>query len=249
MGGIKEKINKWVIIKDGIVQEPAADTYEADPFPFRDCLFFELYDYDKGVIACRRNGKTVVVLERPYHLSFPCVFEDDGEVYMLPETVNNRQLELYKAKNFPYNWELVKVIKQGWFDDPIMHKTNEGFYIYTTEGENNLRVLHSTELLGEWQQVYSDSSKQYRSAGNIFKWQGRTIRPVQDCERQYGKGLIFYELEGFNHKELTRFYLPEPFTGCHTYNNGIIDGRLPYDQKMDSFKHNSNLRQIAYFTA
>lgn len=240
MGGIKK--NKWVIIKDGVVQEPAQDTYEADPFIFKDYLFFELYNYDKGVIACRKNGKTEIVLERPYHLSFPCVFEDNGEVYMLPETVNNRQLELYKAKNFPYDWELVKVIKQGWFDDPIMHKTNEGFYIFTTEGENNLRVFCSTELMGEWQQVYSDSSKQYRSAGNIFKRNGKNIRPVQDCEKGYGKGLIFYELDGFKHKEIYKFNLDNPFTGCHTYNEGIIDGRLPYGTKVDFIKYDTNLR-------
>ena len=245
MGTLKK--NKWVIIKNGVLQETKTDTYEADPFIFKDYLFFELYDYNKGVIACRKDDKTEIVLERPYHLSFPCVFEDKGEVYMLPETVNNRQLELYKAKNFPYNWELIKVIKQGWFDDPIIHKTNEGYSIFTTEGENNLRVLHSTELLGEWQQVYSDSSKQYRSAGNIFRRNGKSIRPVQDCEKGYGKGLIFYELNGFEHKELSRFYLPEPFTGCHTYNDGIIDGRLPYDTKMDTFEHNTNLRQLAYF--
>lgn len=163
---------------------------------------------------------------------------------MLPETVNNRQLELYKANNFPYDWELVKVIKEGWYDDPIMYKS-DAYYIYTTEGENNLKIFKATELLGDWQEVYSDSSKQYRSAGKIFERDGKIIRPCQDCERGYGGGLIFYELDGFRHNEIERFSLPEPFTGCHTYNEGLTDARFPYDTKIHKTIDARNLRRYA----
>jgi hypothetical protein len=242
MGSVKK--NRWVIISDGSIIHPEPDTYEADPFLLDGILFFELYDYDKGVIAIKEAGKTKVVLERPYHLSFPCVFKDNGEYYMLPETVNNRQLELYKAKNFPYDWELIKVIKEGWYDDPVMHIDN-GYHIFTTEGENNLRVFRSPTLLGDYEQVYSDNSKQYRSAGKLYKSDGRTIRPCQDCEQGYGAGLIFYELDGYNHKEISKFKPPEPFTGCHTYNEGIIDARFPYETTLDSLKDAGDLRPDA----
>lgn len=242
MGNVKK--NRWVIIKDGKIIPPIGETYEADPFYIDGILFFELYDYEKGVIAIRRDdGEPEVVLERPYHLSFPCVFKDNSEYYMLPETINNRQLELYKAKNFPYDWELVKVIKTGWFDDPVLYK--DGTYkIFTTEGENNLRVFEANELLGDWVQIYSDSSKQYRSAGAIFKRNGRTIRPCQDCENRYGGGLIFYELDGFQHRQIAKFSLPEPFTGCHTYNENIIDARFPYETPLDTLELPPNLRPL-----
>ncbi len=235
------KKNRWVLVQDGTIIEPQPDQYEADPFILDGIIFFELYDYNKGVIANKGEKGNEVVLERDYHLSFPCVFKDNGEYYMLPETVNNRQLELYKAKNFPYDWELVKVIKEGWYDDPIIYKS-DAYYIYTTEGENNLRIFKAEHLLGEWTQVYSDSSQQYRSAGKIFTRNGKTIRPCQDCERGYGNGLIFYELDGFRHKPLSKFELPEPFTGCHTYNEGIIDARFPYDTKIHSFKDAGGVR-------
>lgn len=237
------KKNRWVLVQDGRIIEPTRDTYEADPFILDGVIFFELYDYNKGVIAIKnKEGKNEVVLERPYHLSFPCVFEDNGEYYMLPETVNNRQLELYKAKNFPYNWELVKVIKEGWYDDPILYKDKNGYYIYTTEGENNLRIFRADELQGEWNQVYSDSSKQYRSAGKIFERDGKLIRPCQDCEKGYGGGIIFYELDGYNHKEISKFNLPEPFTGTHTYNEGLIDARFKYDTEIHSFEDARGIR-------
>lgn len=234
------KKNRWVIIKDGEIIEPVGDTYEADPFICDGIIFFELYDYDKGVIAIKnKEGKNEVVLERPYHLSFPCVFEDNGEYYMLPETVNNRQLELYKAKNFPYDWELIKVIKEGWYDDPILYKS-DAYYIYTTEGENNLRIFRSESLQGDWHLIYSDSSRQYRSAGKLFEDNGRLIRPCQDCEKSYGGGIILYELHGFQHKEIKRIELPEPFTGCHTYNEGLLDARFPYDTQIRSLKISRN---------
>lgn len=245
MGNVKK--NRWVIIKDGEVIEPPPEKYYADPFVLEDILFFEYYDYDKGVIAILKDGKPEVVLEKPYHLSFPCVFKDNGSYYMLPETVNNNQLELYKAKNFPYDWELVKVIAQGWYDDPIMY-VNSRYTIFTTEGANNLKVLQSDALTGEYSTIYTDASKQYRSAGQIFTHNGRTIRPVQNCEGSYGKGIIFYELEGFNHRELSRFNLDSPFTGCHTFNSGFIDARFPYETTLDSIKQNPDIRRPVPYT-
>lgn len=239
--------NRWVIYKEGEMLVPPEGHYMADPFELEGILFFEYYDYNKGVIAIWKDGKPEIVLERPYHMSFPCVFKDDDEYYMLPETVNNGQLELYKAKNFPYDWELIKIIKQGWYDDPVMYKNN-GYEIFTTQGANNLVVLRSDELLGEYTEHYTDSSKQYRSAGNIFKRDGKTIRPAQDCAGGYGKGIIFYELTGYNHRELSVFRLPEPFTGCHTFNNGIIDGRLPYEENLDSLKQIADIRRQIPFT-
>src|SRR3990167_8116592 len=70
------KKNKWFIaikerephfLKDGYVGpdgvkiiEPAEGTYHADPFLFRNLIFFELYDYEKGVIACMdKDGKNM----------------------------------------------------------------------------------------------------------------------------------------------------------------------------------------------
>lgn len=232
--------NRWFVIgKDKIIAPEGH--YYADPF-FLEYLFVEYYDYNKGVIAIIKDGKPEVVLERPYHLSFPCVFKDNGEYYMLPETVNNNQLELYKAKNFPYDWELVKVIAQGWYDDPVMY-INNGYHIFTTKGANNLVVLRSDSLASTFTEVHVDSSQQYRSAGAIFTKDNKTIRPCQLCEGGYGKGIIFYELQGYTHIPLFRFSLPAPFTGCHTYNQGYIDARLPYETNLDTIGEASDLRR------
>ena len=87
--------------------------FQADPFLFshggRTWMFFEDFPHAtrKGVIAvCEIDasghpGAPRVVLEEPFHLSYPFVFEHDGEIYMLPETAAAGCIRLYHADPFP----------------------------------------------------------------------------------------------------------------------------------------------------
>jgi len=88
----------------------------ADPFPVawngKTWLFFEDFDHriGKGRISAVAfgprgpEGDVFPVLEQPWHLSFPYVFEHEGELWMLPESSNNRTVSLYRAQNFPTRW-------------------------------------------------------------------------------------------------------------------------------------------------
>lgn len=49
-----------------------------------------------------------VALEEDFHLSFPMVFDWNGEVWMIPETGSDHSLRLYRCKTFPTQWELVQ---------------------------------------------------------------------------------------------------------------------------------------------
>lgn len=69
-------------------------------------LFYESKQWlSPGVLkmVCTKDLKNwsspVVVLEEPYHLSFPWVFEEDGHIYMLPETGATNTIRLYEARN------------------------------------------------------------------------------------------------------------------------------------------------------
>ena len=66
----------------------------ADPFVFsfenKTVLFFELFieEINKGVIGVSEYdgsgfSQPKIVIEEPYHLSFPCVFEMNDILYML----------------------------------------------------------------------------------------------------------------------------------------------------------------------
>ena len=58
----------------------------------------------------RRSRDIVVALQRPYHLSYPCVFRSGGEWYMTPETRARRRVELFKAEQFPDRWLFVRAL-------------------------------------------------------------------------------------------------------------------------------------------
>ena len=55
----------------------------------------------------------VPVIEEPYHLSYPFLFEFEGELYMIPEKARATRVDLYRCVAFPYQWELVKTLIEG----------------------------------------------------------------------------------------------------------------------------------------
>ena len=55
-----------------------------------------------------------MVLERPYHLSYPFVFRARGaDLDDAGELGANRSLELYRADPFPYRWMLDRIVLSG----------------------------------------------------------------------------------------------------------------------------------------
>ncbi|MCX8107954.1 MAG: hypothetical protein N3G20_04040, partial [Verrucomicrobiae bacterium] len=80
----------------------------ADPFLMRRddgwFLFFEMFDLQKGRgeigLAASPDGYNwrfvSTVLAEPFHLSYPFVFTDDNEYYMVPESRAVREVRLYR---------------------------------------------------------------------------------------------------------------------------------------------------------
>jgi hypothetical protein len=191
--------------------------YYADPFLLkrggRTFLFVEEYVHAerKGSIAMaevigdRLASTPVPVLSRPYHLSYPHVFEADGEILMIPETGGNRTLELYRATEFPLKWELVKVLmKDGVYSDatPLFHQGRWWLFVTVdvmgNATQDELSIFHSDAITGPWMPhaanpVKSDS-RSSRSGGRIIKYGDRLFRPAQDCDRHYGAGLVWFEI-------------------------------------------------------
>src|ERR1700690_3589652 len=137
---------------------PSKDRYWADPFIIRkenhDYIFIEekIYATGRGRIAClmldeEGNLKShQVVLERPYHLSYPFIFEHRGETYMLPETAQNRTLEIYRCVRFPDQWEFAKVLMTDIYavDATLLEYENKWWLFANVKGEggSSLDALH-----------------------------------------------------------------------------------------------------------
>lgn len=247
----KEKINKWfVALKrrgpdvfdlSGLhAIEPPQDHYVADPFLIKrnglNYLFYELYDYDKGRIAFSVINEDLsltdaeVVLDESTHMSFPALFEENGEIYMTPETCMAGELRIYRAVDFPRKWEIFKVVAQSRFDDPILYKVGKEYYINATEGANALRILRANDLRGEWISTYRDDILHSRAAGQVFEHEGVLVRPTQNCLQRYGHSMVI-KVVGTN--QIIRTIAPDWFpelTGTHTFNFNkdyvVVDGRV-----------------------
>jgi hypothetical protein len=195
---------------------PTADGSQmADPFLVEDqgrtFLYFEQIPAGtkKGRLACLEilDGgsftEPVVILDRPDHISYPCVFRDRGEYYMIPETGASGRVDLFRATRFPYEFELAHtyVTGVGLSDTTPVQVQVEGiWYFFTTTEDPFMQTLlfWSDRLDGEWklhpQSPVSCSAAHSRSAGAIAMNQGRLLRPTQDCSVRYGYAMAINEI-------------------------------------------------------
>lgn len=183
----------------------------ADPHLFTSeghtYVFAELYDriLRRGVIGCceitANDGYTPwkIVLKMPWHLSYPHVFEKDGEIYMIPESYVRNEIALYKATKFPEKWEKVRTLKENYVAVDSTLFTYEGkTWLQTLQFEKNHELLNLFMIEGDkladnsFPIAIDDANK--RPAGKLFWHNGKFYRPAQDCTDSYGCALNFYEV-------------------------------------------------------
>lgn len=190
----------------------------ADPFGlWRDGrlhLFAEAYDYRtrRGVIdhltldgELQLTGRRTVLAE-PWHLSYPFVFEAEGETWMLPEAHRSGTLTLYRAAGFPERWE-----PAGRFalDTPAIDATpfrHDGLWwlAYSPDGgqaekQGRLHLAFAERLTGPWtphpgNPVRMDRTSS-RPGGTPLTVGGALHLPVQDCSRTYGGAIRLLRID------------------------------------------------------
>ncbi len=187
----------------------------ADPFPFehndRFFIFVELYKRFRGLgsIACfelDKNGIVVgfnEVLAEPFHLSYPNVFMVNGTIYMIPESEKANQIRLYRAKQFPYDWELDHVLASGRrFVDSSILFDDEGApnYLFSQDFETKELLVYKFDVSSMEIRPCESNSKlnQERCGGNCLSLNGKSIRVLQDCSRMYGEKILFSRLDDIN---------------------------------------------------
>ncbi len=239
---------------------PPKDRYWGDPFVIQrgDCYYVfieeKLYGTGLGRIACltldaQGNLKAQqVVLERPYHLSYPFVFEHGGELYMMPESAANRTVELYRCSDFPGRWEFVKNLLSDVYAVDATLLEHEGIYwlftnIKAPRGSSldALYLYYASDLFAdEWhahaRNPVVQDIRTARPGGRIFMHEGKLIRPSQDCSRRYGYALKFNRIKSYSEtayaEETETSFTPShsKYLATHTFNQAggltVIDAVL-----------------------
>jgi hypothetical protein len=216
-----EKINRFYHLS------PAKNSFYADPFVIEkdniNYIFFEEFRLDKNkahislieVGTDKEVSPPRIVLDKTYHLSYPFVFNHDGEYYMIPETASNKTVELYKASNFPGKWEFVmNIMENQYLIDVTLHFENGFWWMFANSfnhpfqsTNDQLFLFYSKELLSvNWKphplNPVATHIDNCRPAGRLFKQNGKLYRPSQNnASKQYGHGLKINEVIVMNEKD------------------------------------------------
>jgi hypothetical protein len=232
---------------------PPPDRLWADPFVVADgdrgWIFIEelVYAEDRGVLAVlevRSDGTWSPpkrILERPYHLSYPCIIRWNGGLYMLPETHENRALELYRCVEFPYRWEPDTVLMRdvAAVDATLFEHEGRWWMYYATDsgdaaGFDRLWLFHAATPRGPWTphrwNPLECNVAGGRPAGRPFVRDGKLLRAGQDGAPWYGHAMRLREIvkltpEEWEEREVSTI-LPDwapGIIGTHTLN---VDGEV-----------------------
>lgn len=202
--------------------EPPDDRFVADPFVIERngvFVFVEEFNYEagKGVISVleyRSDGSfspLEKVIEEPFHLSYPFVFEHDGQILMVPEAAESNEVILYECVEFPRKWRRRCTLIEGFAGiDSTLLQMDERWWLFTSDAsfenyDNNLHLFTAYHLEGPYRPHPTNPVKcgiaSSRMAGRIFSDGTRLIRPAQNCSRRYGGSIVFNEIEILNERE------------------------------------------------
>lgn len=193
---------------------PPKDRFWADPFVLRrdgkNFVFFEelLYAEGSGHISVleidqngQRGGPTTVIKEA-HHLSYPFLFNHDGELYMLAEAFEKSVVPLYRCEQFPNKWVFERNLLEDLpAVDPTLLHHNGCWYLFVNVAENPgssewdelFLFISDDPITGAWRPhpqnpVVSDV-RLARPGGRVLEINGELCRPSQDCSHHYGYGL------------------------------------------------------------
>lgn len=244
-------------LKDFTWLQSPRGVFWADPCLFshggETWMFFEqsAHEGQHGQILCARvmpdgtlDGLRVA-LSRPYHLSYPQVFEADGAIFMVPESRRAERVELYRCVSFPDVWELECPLLDVRAVDPTLLHWNSRWWMFLSSvavsKQSPITWLFSApQLTGPWR-VHPASpvcvdARWSRGAGAVVQDGTRLLRPSQDCLHMYGYSVTFNEIITLDEQRYEERHdaviEPAPSAGVlgfHTYSRAneweAIDGQ------------------------
>jgi hypothetical protein len=237
------------------LNKTGSSCYTADPFviDFQDdtFVFFELYDYKKckGVISMVKASENFriyhEVLSENSHFSFPFVFELNQTLYCIPECFESNGIQLYHFDIQSNKFTFVKTLLDNiQAIDPVLFE-HDGlwwlFFSLKNQPSVHLFAYYSDEPFGQYQAHANNPVKSSifssRSAGKPFIFNGKLIRPSQDCGKDYGMAVVLNEIVELNIKSFKEvsFQSLKPHQnwkfnqGMHTFNSSaehtVVDAK------------------------
>ena len=183
------------------------------------------------------------IIEEDFHLSFPFIFEYENDLFMVPESSENKDIRLYKCLKFPNIWTYCyNLISNIHAADTIIFKKSNLYWLLTTSSKNNdyssqLNIFYSDNPLSQSWIPHKNNPVKYdinngRNGGLIIDNNGELIRAIQTFDynkygqNQYGRkinlnSIINISETDFNEsfKYTINPYFKKNILGTHTINS------------------------------
>lgn len=254
--------------------DPIMITHNGDTYLFAECFDMRT---QKGVLGCALFDEAGnlsgfrSIIEEPYHLSFPMVFEWGDKFYMIPESSDNLSLNLYCSEGDMFHWEKIKEFptEEPLVDTVVLSCWGESVELLSSviHPEDPLQYrwkrlrLHRTEgsyILEEMDTVdgCEDYSRKSRMAGKLANVNGKLLLPIQEStETDYGINLYLNDFSENNLRQLKGKKLTpadihiegideKQRIGVHSY--AVLDQYEVVDIRYFRFSPKNRMRKIIY---
>lgn len=224
-------INPAVITNPVITANDVTDGawFVADPFLFYEdgqwYMFFEalIKGKGRGAIALAKSTDGLhwtydsIVLENPWHNSYPFIMKYNDKYYMIPESYQQNSVIVYEAADFPYGWGPVATIASGRaFVDPSIFRYDGTWWMFVGDANiGNCYLYYSDDLLTGWKEhpkspiVLNDASKS-RPGGRSFVYDnGKILRISQKGDVTYGEQVRVFEVDTLTKTDYAEHEIPE----------------------------------------
>ncbi|MCU6667225.1 hypothetical protein M8013_00420 [Enterobacteriaceae bacterium H4N4] len=244
--------------------------FQADPFIIDKgenlYVFYEAFSFlnSKGVLRCRILNKDLVEIddvkldgfdELKCHLSFPFLFHLEGQLFMIPESSERKEIILFKCVDFPARWEKVKVLVADLaVTDNVIFELNSLNYLVSTSMNDEMVIHTADSIFGDWKLISPTlevCNEHLRGAGTPYTVDGKTYIFTQECNPEvYGKSIFIKELtrltpDKYEEKLVGRISASiNNSDGIHTLN--FTDNYIVYDTKRLTFSVLSTLKKLSY---
>lgn len=179
--------------------------FVADPFILKEgktwYLFFEVYNNDtqQGDLAVATSNNSwiwhyqQIVIDEPFHLSYPYVFKWKDEYYLIPESFETNSIRLYKADDFPTKWSYEATLVEGrdFVDNSIAYFNNKWWLFASTTSNDTLYLYYADNLGGPWMEhpespIVDGNNHIARPSGRVLVYQDRIYRYTMDVDPPFG---------------------------------------------------------------
>lgn len=159
-----------------------------------------------------------MVLEQPYHQSFPYIHRDGDRIYVLPEASASGCL--YRYEYDAESEELVNrqlVVEEPLLDSTFVELDGKWWLLCTKRGEYSNRglfVFESERFEGPYTPINGNSPvivdwDNARPAGYVERIDGKVYRSTQVCTRSYGEYMKIFEVEAIDESGVNQKFVKE----------------------------------------